>query len=446
MGKSLKGMTLGVATSAFQIEGGWDADGKGESIWDRWCHIPGRTKAPGDVATDFYHRWKEDIDLMHELGVDSFRFSISWPRVLPDGHGRVNEAGLQFYKNIVARLKMYGIKAAVTLYHWDLPQKLQNIGGWANPLTAVYFKEFAELMFKELGDDVDVWITHNEPFVATFVGHFSGSMAPGHRDLSETLLVAHNLLLSHGMAVKAFREGGYRGKIGISLDYFPAKALTDSIEDIKAAERDRDSHLGWFADPIYKGHYPVELWEHYKKKGVVMPEIADGDMELISQPIDFLGINFYRSSNMKYQPGGNWPYDNAYAPIECEKTHINYKHMPERLLEYLTYLNDTYNPGEIMITENGYSNQENVNRNGKVMDFDRINYLYLHIEQCAIARERGIPLSSYYIWSFTDDLEWGGGYTTRMGIVRIDYETLERIPKESAYWYKRVIEARELVD
>ncbi len=446
MGKSLKGITMGVASAAFQIEGGWNADGKGESIWDRWGHLPGKMKASGDVATDHYNRWEEDIDLLHELGVDSYRFSISWPRVMPEGHGRINEAGLQFYKNIMAKLKGYGIKAAVTLYHWDLPQKLQEIGGWANRQTAVYFKEFAEVMFEAIGQDVDVWITHNEPWVAAFSGHCAGRFAPGHSDINETLLVCHNILLSHGMAVQAYRDGGYPGKIGITLDWFPAAPATDSEADKLAAQRERESHLGWFADPVFKGHYPKMLWDHYVKKGLVMPEIGEHDMEIISVPVDFLGINFYRSSFMKDQPGGNWPYDNQYTPSPMEKSSMYFKHMPERLYQYLKYLNDTYNPGELMVTENGYSNQETVDRYGRVMDYDRINYLYLHIEQCIRAREEGVPLTGYYVWSFLDDLEWTGGYTTRMGLVRVDYETYERIPKESAYWYKRIIEKRELVD
>lgn len=446
MGKALENMTLGVASAAFQIEGGWNADGKGESIWDRWCHIPGTCRAAGDTACDFYHRYEEDLKILKELGVDSFRFSVSWPRVLPEGYGEINQAGLQFYKNITARLKEYGIKAAVTLFHWDLPQRLQELGGWCNPQTAVYFKEYAQLMFEALGDDVDVWITFNEPYVSAFMGHASGKFAPGHRDISEALAVSHTMLLAHGMAVKAYRAGGYSGKIGITLDYFPASPASESKEDVLAAQRDRESHLGWFADPVFKGHYPEMIWEQYRDKGVVLPRITGGDMEIISTAVDFLGVNFYRSCVIKNCPGANWPYDNEYVQTSVEKTHANYKHCPQRLYDYLAYLNDTYTPKEIMITENGYSSAETVDRYGRVMDYDRIDYLYRHLEQCIHARESGIPLSAYYVWSFLDDLEWTGGYGTRMGLVRVDYETQERILKESAHWYRRVIKERRLVD
>lgn len=446
MSKALDDMVMGVASAAFQIEGGWNEDGKGESIWDRWCHIPGYCKDTGDVACDHYHRYEEDLKLLKEIGVDSYRFSVSWPRVLPDGYGKVNKKGLSFYKNIVRRLKEYHIKAAVTLNHWDLPQKLQDAGGWANRQTAVYFKEYAELLFRELGEDVDVWITHNEPSVVAFIGHFNGRFAPGHRDISETLVVCHNLLLAHGMAVKSYRELGYKGKIGISFGYFPTTAASDSREDALAARRDWESQFGWFADPIYKGYYPEMMWKYYQKKGVTMPEILPGDMQLIGEPIDFLGINFYRGAVMKHSEGENWPYDNSYVPNESEKGNKYYHHMPQKLYDYLLALNQEYGPREIMITENGFSNNETPDRHGRIMDYDRIDYLYRHLEQCIRAKEAGVPLSAYYIWSFLDDLEWTGGYSTRMGIVRVDYETMERTVKESGYWYQKVLRSRQLAD
>lgn len=445
-GKSLENITLGVASAAFQIEGGWNADGKGESIWDRWCHIPGTCRDTGDVACNHYYRYEEDLKILKDMGVDSYRFSISWPRVLPEGHGKVNQEGLRFYQNIIARLKEYGIKVAVTLYHWDLPQKLQNLGGWANPQTALYFEEYAKLLFRTFGEDVDVWITFNEPYVAAFMGHMTGKFAPGHRDVSEALAVSHNILRAHGMAVRAYREMGYQGKIGITLDYFPADAASDSREDLLAAARDRESHLGWFADPVFKGHYPEMMWKHYVEKGVVMPEVTQEDLELIQAPIDFLGINYYRFSVIRDCPGGNWPYDNEYVPNCAEKTHVSYRRVPEKMYDYMRYLNDTYGPKELMVTENGYSAQETPDRQGRILDYDRIDYLYCHLEQCIRARENGVPLTAYYVWSFLDDLEWTGGYTTRMGLVRVDYESQKRTLKESAHWYARVIRERRLVE
>ena len=346
---------LGVSSAAFQIEGGWNADGKGESIWDRFLHLPGNGKATGDVAADHYHHWEEDLSLLHELGVDSYRFSISWPRVMPDGKGRLNQKGMDFYLRILDRLRSYGISPAVTLYHWDLPQKLQDKGGWANRDTAEFFQEYAGNMFDAFGDQVDTWITHSEPYVAAFVGHANGHFAPGHRDYAEALQVAHHLLLSHGLAVSAYRAVNGKGKIGITLDYFPASPASNRKADILAARRDRESHLGWFADPVFKGHYPDQMWHHYETKGLVMPHIEPEDLQIISRPVDFLGINYYRPSVIRNKPDGNWPCDNAYVPNPTDKTDAVHYHQPEKLYEYLQSLQKEYNPSEIMITENGFS-------------------------------------------------------------------------------------------
>lgn len=440
----LNGILMGVSSSAYQIEGAWKEDGKGESIWDRWTHIPGTCEASGDVAADHYHLWEEDLKLLKELNVQAYRFSISWPRIFPEGFGDVNPKGIEFYKNILKRLKDYGIRAVVTLNHWDLPQKLQDIGGWCNPDTAEYFNRYAAYLFSELGGDVDYWITHNEPWVAAFMGYQSGKFAPGHRDLSEALLAAHNMLLAHGRAVKTFRESGIGGKIGISLDYFPAVPASGEKEDLLAAQRDRESHLKWFADPVLKGGYPQAMWEWYEEKGVVLPFFGEKEMELIHTPIDFLGINFYRGSIVKAAPGKNWPYDTAYVSNTSEKTNPFYEHAPENLYRYLKYLDEEYGHPEIMITENGFSNTETVNRFGQVTDYDRIDYLYRHIEQAVRARQEGVRLSGYFVWSFLDDLEWTGGFKTRMGLVRVDYRTQKRTVKKSGYWYRKIIEEQKL--
>lgn len=259
-------------------------------------------------------------------------------------------------------------------------------------------------------------------------------------------MVCHNLLLGHGMAVKAYREGGYHGRIGMSMGYFPTDPATDSREDRLAAQRDWESQFGWFTDPVYKGHYPEMMWEYYTKKGVVLPEIKEGDMETISAPVDFLGVNFYRTAVMRHCDGAGWPYDNEYVPNVSEKINRLYRHRPEKLYDYLKRINDEYMPGEIIISENGFSNQETTDRYGRIMDYDRIDYLYRHIEQCIRARENGIPVSSYYVWCFLDDLEWTGGCATRMGLVRVNYETQERTVKESGRWYQRVIRERCLTD
>lgn len=438
--------TLGAASAAFQIEGGWNEDGKGESIWDRWLHHPGIGNGTGDIACDHYHRWEEDLEILRRLGVDSYRFSISWPRVLPEGDGELNPAGLAFYKNLLKRLKEYGISAAVTLNHWDLPQALQNRGGWANRDTVYAFEAYAKLMFDTLGEYVDCWITHNEPYVVAALGHEEGRFAPGHRDVAESLLVSHHLLLSHGLAVKTFREGGYPGKIGISLSNYPAQPATDSPEDKLAARRDMEYNVGWYADPIFLGQYPEYLWGHLVKKGVVMPRIEEGDMALIHAPIDFLGINYYRTNTLRHKEGGHWPYDNDYVQDVTDKKNSHFHTSPQRMGEYLRYLNDRYSPAEIIISENGYSAPESLDRNGEIRDYYRIDYLYRHLEQCILAKQAGIPIGGYYVWSFLDDLEWTGGYGSRMGLVRVDYDTQKRTIKESGYWYRRVIENRALVD
>lgn len=444
--RPLEGMTLGVASSAFQIEGGWNADGKGESIWDRWCHIPGHCKDTGDVACNHFHRFREDVRLLREIDVDAYRFSISWPRVLPSGRGEVNRAGLDFYRELLGLLRENGIRAAVTLYHWDLPQALQDLGGWANPDTASYFRDYAGTLFEALGRDVDVWITHNEPYVAAFMGHATGRFSPGHRDWSEALAVSHTILRSHGMAVREYRDMGLAGKIGITLDYFPAWPATDNEADILAARRDREIHLGWFANPIFFGRYPEMIWNHYREKGLTLPRVTAEDMALISSHVDFLGINYYRSSVVRDCPGGDWPLDRVYVPHPGEKQQASYRLQPEKMFDYLKYINETYAPKELMVTENGYGAPETTDRHGRVMDYDRIDYLYRHLEQCQRAREAGISLSAYYVWSFLDDFEWTAGYSHRMGLVRVDYETQKRTLKESARWYSRVINERRLVD
>ncbi len=437
---------LGVASAAFQIEGGWNADGKGESIWDRFLHIPGKGIATGDVACDHYHRWEEDVELLLQLGVDTYRFSISWPRVMPEGRGRINEPGLEFYKNLVKRLKEYGISPAVTLNHWDLPQALQDQGGWANRDTAYAFQAYAELMFETLGKDVDSWITHNEPFVVAALGHEEGRFAPGHRDVSESLQVAHHLLLSHGLAVRSFRKGGYPGKIGISLSNYPARPASDSTEDRLAARRDVEYNLCWYGDPIFLGAYPEYLWNYLAQKGVVMPRVGEEDMAIIHEGADFLGINYYRMATMRHKAGNRWPFDNEYAEEVTDKKSTYFDIQPEALYHYLTWLNDRYSPREIIITENGYSAPECPDRHGQVQDYYRSDYIYRHLEQCILAKQAGIPMAGYYVWCFLDDLEWTGGYGTRMGLVRVDYETQKRSIKRSGYWYKKVIENRALVD
>lgn len=433
---------LGVASSSYQIEGGWNQGGKGESIWDRYTHMK-QLDDTGDVAADHYHRYEEDINILAQVGVDSYRFSISWPRVFPNGTGVPNEEGIQFYKNILNLLKKNGIKAAVTLYHWDLPQALQDKGGWTNRETADAFASYAAYVFKELGNDVDVWITHNEPWVVAFMGYGYGKFAPGLTDYSAALLACHNILLSHGKAVAAYRELGLKGKIGISLCYFPSVPYTNSQDDELAALRDRQSHIGWFADPIYFGKYPEYTWNWYQEKKIVMPNIEPSDMEIISQKIDFLGVNYYRGAYVKHQPG-DFPLDSGHASSDMEKTSRRFTLKPYFLFDYLKYLNERYGPNEIMITENGFSSNEFLDRNGEVNDDYRIDYIHRHLDECLRAIDSGMNVTAYYLWCFLDSFEWISGFKTRMGIVYVDYESHKRTIKKSGLWYQRLIADRRL--
>jgi beta-glucosidase len=427
----------GVASAAYQIEGAWNEDGKGESIWDRFCHIPGRVAVTGDVTCDHYHRYEEDVKLLKELGVKTYRFSISWPRIFPEGSGTPNEKGINYYKKLVQLLIENDIKPVVTLYHWDLPQKLQDIGGWANKEVADHFESYARYMFKELGEYVQCWTTHNEPWVVAFMGYAEGKFAPGIRDYSTAILATHNLLLSHGKAVRAYREMGFKGEIGITLDLQMSYPATNLAEDILASERNNKSHLHWFADPILKGAYPEDIVNWYRDKGVVLPNFTKEDMEFISQPVDFLGLNYYYTSMINNNPKCDWPLELGYVETDQQKYKRGWGNS-QGLYDLLKRIHRDYDGIKIMITENGFPHDDIINLRGKVNDEGRIEYIHKHLEACYRAIQEGVNLCGYHIWSFLDDFEWGK--YGRMGVVYVDFETQERIIKESGYWYRRVIE------
>jgi len=429
----------GAATAAYQIEGAYNEDGKGENIWDRFSHIPGNVwnNENGDVACDHYHRYEEDIKLLKELGVDTYRFSISWARIFPEGKGTPNQRGIGFYKRLCEKLLENGIMPAVTLYHWDLPQKLQDKGGWANRETVEHFEQYARYVFKELGDKVPVWITHNEPWVVSFTGHWEGRHAPGIRDFSTALQVSHHLLLSHGKAVKAYREMGFGGKIGITLNMNPVYAASYRLEDMEAAKRFNAFHNRWFADPIFKGEYPEELIKWYEGK-VKIPDIMPDDLKTISQPIDFLGINNYFSSFIKYD-AKSWPLEALSVDTGKDKTEMGWEINPEGIYDLLMYLHKEYKGIKILITENGAAFNDIVNREGKVEDDNRLDYLYRHLKQVHRAISDGVNVEGYYVWSLMDNFEWARGYSKRFGLIYVDYKTQRRIFKKSALWYKDVI-------
>lgn len=431
----------GAATASYQIEGGAQEDGRGPSIWDTFSHTPGKTHAgeTGDVAADHYHRWEEDVALMAELGLQAYRFSIAWPRILPAGTGAVNAAGLDFYDRLVDALLAHDVEPYVTLYHWDLPQALEDAGGWPNrDLIVDAFADYTRVVAERLGDRVTHWITHNEPWVAAFVGYQWGSHAPGRQDTTAALHAMHNLLLAHGRAVDALRATIDREiQVGITLNLAPIHPATDSKADRDAARR-MDALLNRsFLDPLYQGRYAEEFTALTEQMGGEFPEIRDGDMALISQPLDFLGINVYFRDVVEHDPeapgqiGRVHPKGNPYSQM--------WEIYPEAMYEVLMRLKDEYALENIYITENGTAVPDGVDADGKVRDYRRIRYLRDYLAQAHRALEAGAPLRGYFAWSLLDNFEWALGYTMRFGLIYVDYETQERIIKQSGRWYAQVI-------
>jgi beta-glucosidase len=434
------GFIWGTATSAYQIEGGYNEDGKGESIWDRYTHTKGTilNNNTGDTACDHYHLFEKDVKILKELGIKSYRFSISWTRIFPDGMGKPNKKGIEFYHNLVKLLADNGITPAVTLYHWDLPQKLQDIGGWANREVPGLFEKYARYIFEELGEKVPIWITFNEPWVSSFIGYWYGGHPPAVTNLSSALQAAHNIMLAHGMTVRTFRKMGMKGEIGISLNLNPVYPASEDENDFVAAKRYSDFLNGWFLDPILKGKYPQQLLELFSNI-TTLPEINSTDMDIIHTPIDFLGINNYSLSSIVYDPE-KLPFQLNFADTGKARTDTGWEIFPEGIYDLLLYLNNEYNGIKIIITENGAAFKDVVGNDGKVNDDDRIGYLNDHIIQVYQAIRDGVNLAGYYIWSFMDNFEWKLGYSKRFGLVYIDYETQNRIIKKSGYWYRKVIE------
>jgi beta-glucosidase len=426
----------GAATAAYQIEGAWNEDGKGESIWDRFSHTPGKISdgETGDVACDHYHRWQEDVDLMRSLGLKGYRFSVAWPRVLPSGRGRINPQGLDFYDRLVDRLCAANIEPFLTLYHWDLPQALQDEGGWANRITSHAFADYAALMVKRLGDRVKNWTTFNEPSVVAFNGHLTGDHAPGLKDPRTTFQVAHHLMFAHGLATQAIRAANPGVNVGIVLNLWPADPATDTPEDIAAAEAAWNRSETLFLDPIFKGHYPTAA---YELVGENMPVIKDGDMALIAQQLDFVGINYY-SRNLVGASGSVNPVPGS------EYTEMGWEVCAPAMRRMLVKINREYTLPPIYITENGSSFHDEVSADGKIHDPRRLDYLRQHFIQTRLAMQDGVDVRGYFVWSLMDNFEWGHGNTKRFGMIRVDYETQKRIVKDSGEWYAEVIRTNQV--
>ena len=430
----------GTATSSYQIEGGYNEDGKGESIWDRYTHTYGTilNNDTGDVACDHYHLYEKDVKILKELGIKSYRFSISWSRIFPDGKGEPNEKGMDFYRNLVKLLIENGITPAVTLYHWDLPQKLQDIGGWVNREVVELFEQYARYVFKELGNKVAIWMTFNEPWVSSFIGYWYGGHPPGISDLSLALQAAHNILLAHGKTVRAFREMGMKGEIGISLNLNPVYPASENENDLFAANRYSEFYNSWFLDPILRGKYPEQLLNLFSNIAT-LPNMDNVDMDIIHSPIDFLGVNNYSFSSVVYD-ANKLPLQLTFADTGKVKTDTGWEIYPEGIYDLLVYLHQEYNGVKIIITENGAAFKDVIDNEGKVNDSERISYLNEHIFQIHQAIRDGVNVAGYYLWSLMDNFEWRVGYSKRFGIVYIDYETQKRIIKKSGFWYKEVIE------
>lgn len=441
-----KDFIWGVATSAYQIEGAYNADGKGENIWDRFTSIPGKIfkNQNGNVACDHYNLYERDIEILEELGIKNYRLSISWARIFPKGYGEVNQKGLDFYKKLINKLIEKGIQPAVTLYHWDLPQHLQDIGGWANKKVVDYFVEYAELMFKEFGDIVPIWITHNEPWVVSILGHAWGVHAPGIKDYKTALQVAHNILLSHGKAVRLYRNMSLKGRIGITLNLSSTYPETDDQKDILAANIYDGFMNRWFLDAVLKGRYPEDMIKLYSEQRI-LPEFLEDDMKIISEKIDFLGINYYTRSVLRYDENA-YPLKVTMVDLDNPKTDMGWEIYPEGLFDLLINIHKNYGGVDILITENGAAFNDIVNYKGKVVDDYRIDYLYRHLTQAHRAILDGVNLKGYYLWSFLDNFEWAEGYSKRFGIVFIDYKTQKRIIKDSAYWYSNVVKNNGILD
>ena len=435
----------GIGTSAYQSEGAWQEDGRGESIWDRYCHIPGNTfnGESGDISSDFYHRYKEDIALLKKMGIRHFRTSIAWTRIIPDGRGEINPKGIQFYHDVIDELLRQGIEPMITLYMWDLPQKLQDIGGWANREVTDYYERYARLLFREYGNKVKTWVTFDEPFCGAFIGNYLGTYAPGLRDFNTALLVSYHMLLAHGKAVRACHEMLPDAKIGIALNISDCKPATCKPADTEAAHRADGYRNRWFLDPLYKGSFPQDMLDWYEAQGVILPAISREDLKIISTRQDFLGLNYY-SPHFFVDDPKNWPIQCTSVKTGKPLNDINWEIVPEALYNILARIRADYGDVEIQITENGSCQTDILSHRREILDYCRIDYMHRHLVELERAIRAGINVTAYYAFCFMDNLEWALGYSKRFGLVYVDFETQERIVKASGRWYSQVVKQNGL--
>ncbi len=434
-----EGFAWGTATSAYQIEGGAREGGRGVSIWDEFVRRPGAIAdgSTGDTACDHFHLFERDLDLMKDMGLRHYRFSISWPRIFPSGSGTPNAAGLDFYDRLVDAMVERGICPYATLYHWDLPQTLQDAGGWTNRETARLFAEYARAVAGRLGDRVKSWMTHNEPWVSAFVGHLYGGHAPGQKDLRAALQAAHVILLSHGLAVPAVRSAGGTGaRVGIVHNLEWVEPASAKPEDVAAARRHDGAFNRWFLDPVFKGSYPEDMREWYGKDA---PLVRDGDMQAMRAPMDFLGVNYYTGRIIADDPRGDflrvrrvlWPFT---PRANYEEWEVN----PAGMYRLLVRVSREYGRPPIFITESGTPLDDRAGPDGAFHDDARIEYLSRHAAAVWQAAQDGADVRGYFVWSIMDNFEWNLGYTKRFGLAHVDFATQKRTVKDSGRWYSAV--------
>lgn len=439
------GFRWGTATSAFQIEGATTQDDRGESIWDRFAATPGRIEdaSDGRRACDHYHRWPEDIALMSRLGLGAYRFSIAWPRVQPTGRGPANPAGLDFYDRLVDALLAAGIAPFATLYHWDLPQPLEDAGGWAARDTVAAFADYADAVTRRLGDRVRHWMTINEPWCVSILGYEQGAHAPGHRDPALALRAAHHTLLAHGRAVPVIRDNARSAEVGIVLNLVPSEPATPSDADRDAARWFDGFFNRWYLDPLYGAGYPSDVIADRVARGhlagPVLPFVADGDLAAIATPTDFLGVNYYSPVVVRGEPGDP-PRAVRVAP-DAPCTDMGWEVRPAALHALLDRLHREYRPAHLYITENGAAYDDPVDADGQITDARRVAYLRGHLGAVARAVADGVPVAGYFHWSLLDNFEWGHGYTKRFGLVHVDFTSQRRTPRASAQVYRTIVAA-----
>lgn len=429
------GFVWGVATSAFQIEGAHRADGKGPSIWDRFCENPANIKdqSDGSIACDHYHRYLDDVDLIASLGLDAYRFSMAWSRVQPQGKGAWNEKGFDFYERLIDALLAKNIAPHLTLYHWDLPQGLQDDGGWLSRDTTARFADYAAQVAHRFGDRLASIATHNEPWCTANLGYGNAQFAPGVADAKQAIQVSHHLLLSHGLALQAMRAEKCVAPLGIVLNQWTADPATDSEADKAMAELEYARSVQWFMDPIFKGRYPEMAIRAHGDKA---PYVHADDFRQIQQPLDFLGVNYYFRAFCSAEDPPRQP------PLENGRTDMGWEIYPQGLTELLLKLHDEYDLPPIFITENGMANPDQV-VHGVIPDVARIDYVRHHLAALFQAMVKGVDVRGYFLWSLLDNFEWNSGYSKRFGIIHVDYATQQRTLKDSAYWYRGFVAERK---